>query len=616
MKRVMMMTVALAVLMCRAETSAPELVATAEIASFGDVTKKVNALGALINNPIVPMLVVSAGQQQLTQTYGAFRSGAPLYLYVYLKPDVLEAALKKNDLSKIDAGKLADAVIVYPSVDGPAKMEQKHPGCMKEADGTLHLLSKKGRPAPFWVKFTEDGRHCAFARSAELARRGIADFAQSAAARKASAAESKLVRIDLTERGLARLLAVKDRLMEQEANAVPADKTDAARLARRVAELQKLQKARQDALLRGLAGVTLLADLNDLGLSFDLRVAAKPGAKRLPAAGFRLPAGAFEALPAGAACFGASNMSLQGGYFAEEEFRAEIAVAAQLLREDVLPEIRKDEGAKKYLPLIEEGVAAMDEFLRAVPYPAAGDWSAAALAFDAGRHPYVVSAGELAKYDESQRVSRRLVDRLAGAFAKQWPGKTMLARAADDTVTVDWGAVVDVAAAESGVAETNAKEVAQAKKTLADVLGGTQTVCTTVARGTKATSVVAAPGFKVPAAKSDAEAMLAAALPEAAKDRPAGLFYCAPYAFVRDVALPVALKFMDKNEAVQVQALLAGLPTAEPNSALAGAGWAGADGSFRLLVRLTANEIRNYGAAFNAYTAASMASETDDEDDK
>ena len=611
MKKTMMMTAALAALACCAGTSTPELVATAEFASFGDVTKKVNALGALINNPIVPMLVLSAGQQQLTQSYGPLRSDAPLHLYVYLKPDVLETAVKKNTLGK-DADKTVDTVVVYPGVDGPAKMAQKHPGCTKEADGTLCLLPGEGNPDPRWVKFTEDGRHCAFAGSAELARRAIADFTQSVAARKAAAAESKLVRLDLTPRGLERLLALKDMLIAQGTKPMAGAKPELTRLM----EFQKLQQARQDVLLRGLAGVTLLADLNDLGLSFDIRVAAKPDAKRLPAAGFRLPAGALDALPTGATWFGAANPSLQGGYFTEEEFRAEIAAGAQVLDRDVMPEIRKNKDAKKYLPLIEEAVAALVECLRTMPYPAAGDWSAAALAFDAGRHPYVVSAGELAKFAESQNVARRFTDRLVAALAKQWPGKTMLTRAADDSVTVDWGAVVDVAAAESGVAAKNAKEVAQAKKTLADVLGDTKTVCSTAVSGTKATSVTAAPGFKVPSAKSDAEAVFAAALPEAAKDRPASLFYCAPYAFLRDVALPVAVKFVDKEDAAPYQAMLAGLPAAEPGSALAGAGWAGADGSFRLLVRLTAGEIKNYGAAFNAFTAASMASETDDEDDK
>ena len=58
--------------------SKPVLVASAQIAPFGDVTKKVTALGTMISNPIVPTLLLTGGQQQLVEKYGRFRADGPI----------------------------------------------------------------------------------------------------------------------------------------------------------------------------------------------------------------------------------------------------------------------------------------------------------------------------------------------------------------------------------------------------------------------------------------------------------------------------------------------------------------------------------------------------------
>lgn len=609
MKRVMMMTAAMAALACLAAAPKYELAATAEIASFGDVTKKVNALGAMINNPIVPMLVLSSGQQSLTQAYGPFRSDSPMYLYLYVR----------KSGAKDGAMESCDAVPVFPSANGPAKTALAHPGCTKEADGTLHLLPGEDNPGDRWVKFSADERYCAIAPSAELAGRAIADFAKGAAARKPAAGEAPLVKLAVTEDGFATCLALQNLVKAQQLETLKAAKKDAKTaggLLDRVAALQAAQSARQETLLKGLSGATLELDLNDRGLSADLRVAAKPGAKVLPAAGFQLPAGALDALPAGAPLFAAVNASLQGGYFTEAEFRADCTAIAQLLKDDLLPEAKKGKGAKKYAALLDELAAAADELLRAVPCPGTGDWSASALAFDAEKHPYFRSVGESANLPAEQALARTFIDRVVAALEKQWPGSHLLARDAADVVTLDWGAAIDLAAAETGVAEKNKKEVAQAKRTLTSLLGDTKTAMSATVSGTKAVSLAAKPGFKAPEGKGDAEAAIAAALPEAAKSRPAGVLYLTPYAFARDIVLPLVAKFADREDAAQCEAMVKAMPPSAPNSALAAAGWAGKDGSFRLLVRLTANEIKNLGGAFNAFTAASMSSAEDDEDDK
>ena len=128
--------------------------------------------------------------------------------------------------------------------------------------------------------------------------------------------------------------------------------------------------------------------------------------------------------------------------------------------------------------------------------------------------------------------------------------------------------------------------------------------------------LAARPGFTPPASKSTGEAAIAEALPETVKDRPAGVFYLAPYTLARDVILPIVAKLSDKNTAAQYQMMLAGMAPAAPNSAVAAAGWVNADGAMRGLLRITAGEIKNLGAAFNAFTAAAMSSTTEEDDDK
>jgi len=608
----LVMAAAFGVLAVLAE-SAPELAATAEIASFAEITKKVNTLGTLINNPIVPMLLLGSGQQQLTQAYGAFRADAPAHVYFYVRKDLWKAPGKDGKAE----GEPFEAVLVYPSANGAAKMALNHPGSTKEADGTLHLLAGGNNAEERWVKFTEDGRYCAFAGSHASAVRAAADFAKTA--RPPAAGATPLLRLDLTARGLEMFETLQGEFDRRKAEALKdaGKKEDAARVLKRLEALQERQNARIRELLAGIAGVTAVFDLNELGLSADFQVAAKPGARLLPAAGFQLPAGALDAFPAGTSLFVAANTSLQGGYFTEADYRADCATVAQMLKEDLLPEVVKTKDGKKYAALLDEVVGGLDEYLRAAPCPAPGDWSAAALSFDAARHPYVRSHGEGAKLAETQAAVQRFTDRLAAALEKQWPGSRILARDAAGAEVVDLAAAIDVAAAESGVKEKNAKEVANAKKTVADVLGDTKIAVASKLDGTKGSALVARPGFAVPAETLKGEAALAAALPEAAQERPAGATYFTPYAFARDIVLPLAAKFADKQNAAQLQAMVAAMAPAEPNSALAAAGWVRKDGSFRLLARLTANEIKNLGGAFNAFTAASIAGgAADDDDDK
>ena len=65
-------------------------------------------------------------------------------------------------------------------------------------------------------------------------------------------------------------------------------------------------------------------------------------------------------------------------------------------------------------------------------------------------------------------------------------------------------------------------------------------------------------------------------------------------------------KTAKKSEAKQYKAIMEAMTPAEKNSALAYACWIDPKGSARGLLRITANELKNFGSAFNAFTAASL----------
>ena len=58
---------------------------------------------------------------------------------------------------------------------------------------------------------------------------------------------------------------------------------------------------------------------------------------------------------------------------------------------------------------------------------------------------------------------------------------------------------------------------------------------------------------------------------------------------------------------VVAAAIVQALPQARQDSAIAGAYWARTDGSHRFLLRITTEELKNYGAVYNVISAAMTA---------
>ncbi len=588
--------------------SRPVLAGAVVLAPFETVSAKVTNLGATINNPLVPMLVCTALQQQLTQTYGAFRSDAPMGWLSYVQTPAFDIAATNDD--RVAVADLAEMVFVYPSVDKAAGMLLNNPGSTKTPDGAIRLLPSETRPKELYARFTADGRHCAFASSAALAAQALADFAKIDRS-DAPGGTRPLATVSVTTRGLT-VIASHDRGLDV---AVQTEKKEASAAAveRKVQEMLTARNKRQMAQLGQLAGIEMTLDLDAQGLSLVGKAQAKPG-RATATAGFRLPAGAFDRLPSSAMLFGAGSVYDMSGYTSAADFTADRTFLMAFV--ECLPELAAQDKSKSVSQTFAvELKNVLTEALAAFPVPAATDWEATAVVCDTARHPALVSVGERAAATQWNAVGDKMMARLVTCLEKAFPKTKFLTVAGAGDYRIDCHAVIDHAGAQAGIKPTDAaaKDLADGKKNLADILGGAMLQVRTTGEGTAYQTTLAYSGFKPAAGGTTPEARLAAALPEVAKERPSAAFYATPYAFVRDVVLPIVVKLTEKETSEQCAAMMKAMTPAAANSAWAGATWNDADGSIRFVSRITSNELKNFGAAFNAFTAASMSAALNDD---
>ncbi len=359
--------------------------------------------------------------------------------------------------------------------------------------------------------------------------------------------------------------------------------------------------------LRSYARACLSLDLDGRGLSFDFILEPGAGAPRSPAAGFRLPAGAFDGLPDNAPFVLAVNDMLLGMCGDDKTWRTSCESSARFW-EGLVRLALKEPDARKYAPVLEGVSAALASYLRNMSFPDPADWTAFALAFGPRREPYVVQDGVAAAARRGDASDARFLDAVAAAVEKQWPG-CGLVRASAGRLMVDYAAVLDVAAAEAGAKDAD-RELAKAKQRLGEILGSTMGQLAIVPQAGMAHSFIFGPaGFHRPVPqKPTGEARLAAALPEAASDRPSCAGLLSFYALVRDYVVPVAVGFAPRRDQALYRALAQALPEAGADSAVAAAYWARPDGAHRFLLRVTADELKNYGAVYNVVSAAQMKS--------
>ena len=590
--------------------SRPVLAGTAQIAPFGEVTQKVTTLGTLIGNPIVPTMLLSAGQQQLVDKYGRLRADAPITCFAYIQTPAWEVAATNLDQVSIDD--MLGHVLVYPSADSADSLMKKHPGATKDADGTIHILPGESNPNDTYVKFTPDGRYCAIASSQTMAAKALDDFAALSARRKGDK-DSPMMRIEIVERGVTALSSLYASVIDMQQKSLAQEGTN--EVARLLAGMQGPNKRKAKAMMDAIESIVLTLDMDKSGFVLDGVARPKPGRKAPFATDFALPKGSLDNVPASAPLFYFIGDRLSAQCSDEASFRADMAEIGDSL-EALLSMAAANVESAKFKPFLKDVGSAFSQMLKSFPFPGAKDWTGLWLAFDDKCHPRFEGVRWAEKTAETRACSDRFAGSIVAAVEKLWPGKRLLVKDGD-RVTADLAALVDQCGAEVGVkpGDDEAKELEGVKKNIESVLGSCKLASVNRYDGNMTRTCFAALGIKppAPALTSTGEARVAAALPEVVAKRPAAVFSLDLYTLARNVVLPIMAKVADKDDAKQYKAIIAAMPPPEANSTIAAASWADANGSFRSMLRITAGEIKNLGAAFNAFTAASLAGGADND---
>lgn len=566
-------------------SSRAELLGSIEVSSFSDFQRKAVDFGTMINNPAVSLMAVPAAQSTLTEKFGRFRPDAPMKFLCYADTAVLRKAVA--DLGGDGVGDAVYPVFLYPCAEGPEKFLENHPEAQKKADGTIEL--EDGNV----LLYSADGRTCVFSTNARLAKRALANASFSRDVKR------PLLRLDVTEAGLGLLADVHMKILEMQSQAMQVTGKPSDALLASFLKLQRTMGQLQNAKIRSYAHLTFGIDLDETGFVVKGEAKAKPGAPVSPAAGFRLPAGALDAMPAGAPLIVAG--SSWGTFESERQYKDFLDDLNGILNAISACSRECDPPCAAVAASL---CAAGSDVLKSAPVPAPTDWFMGALAFGPNKEPYLVGHAKTAQATRSYELSCRFCAAVAAAIEKSWPG---ILRAQDASLTVNWFRLVDVIVEATDASPEDRKTAEKVKAAIAGVVGGPESVFgSELTSPTTIRTYAWAKGFTPPAAPSRGS-RVTAALPEIAAESPTTVFYLSLYSLVRDDVLPIVVKVAPKQKTKnEVQSFLNGLPPAGPNSAIAFADWEDRDGS-RFVLRVTKDEIRNIAAAVNAAIAAQSA---------
>lgn len=619
MKRLMMIAwMAVAAGLVAAETAPRQhLVAAAYVAPFGEITQTATALGTMFNQPMMPVMAMAAAQQALAKDYGPIDGAQPVYALVYLdtaKVAALDfAAGRKNDLDDI-----ADGALLYPVAGGESAFMAVNTGAVKSASGVIMLSGKKKTYK--YARFTDDGRYCAFAKSTAIALRAAGDVARAKDWLKSP--KPALTRVYIGSRGMEAIAATVEKMQSAQEKALGSGELDAA-LAASLRSLNAYQRKAQTRLLRSLGSLKVAIGFDDRGLALWGGASLRKGAEPFVPAGAAIPGRAFDEIPAGAGLTIVQNTlaQLQGKEIGDyTKMVTDLFGTLRTLLKD-----NKDERLAKYKQTLDDLLVALIDLYKSLDGVKVGpqDWGSTAFAFDAQKRPAVLVKGECSQIPPAVIAAPgKFLDRIIAILERQWPANGILRKLADGKYAFDWARLVDLAAKESdacseGKSKTDPKEIAEVKDAIAKVLGGTVTEFSFQNGPKSGCAKLAAPGVSIaPAPAGQGAQRLFAAVPEADKAAVLGYFYTTPYALVRDVGMPIYLKFTSPEERQQYNAILAALPPAAPGGAFAGAMWTRNDGALKFALRLTADEIKTFGAVVTALGSADDDDDNDDDDDE
>lgn len=587
--------------------SHPELAGTVTFAPFRDITAKTSSFGKVIGNPTMATLMLSVGQQGVVEKFGRFRSDSPFMFLTYIQTPAWDIAATNS--SEVAFEDLCAPVFVFPSAEGPAALALKYPSATNSADGVLHIPESENFPFDAYVKYTADGNFCAYATSPELAALGLADFAKLTAASQSSA--YPLFQFKMFERGLSAIAQFEGEAMAymkqmQEAAGEGAE-SGTEGIAKSVSNNQNAQIQEFFQQLRKTKSYEIVLDYDDAGLKVEGVMQRKPGFQQV--AWTPLPDGVLNHTPDMLFMSAFYNWAYVSG--SEEKFRREMNDVAAIVDQLVAfinSQLAKEEDGKKYVGLVTDLGKVLGQAFRTAIYPSPEDWCGSSIAFNRAHQPYCRNVFHVRQVDAVKGYVDRVGDSFVAAVDKQWPGQKVLAKAPGGVV-FDWYAALDLIGRESGIqpGDSDDQELTVIKGKISKVLGSGKTICTTSWGSDVCQSYLGCPEGAAAAAAvpPTGEARMAAAIPEIKGKRPVLTVFSEPYAFVRDSVLPLVAKVADPSVAKECTNYQKILPPVEPNSAWAFALWSNAMES-RGIFRVTAGELKNYGAAFNAIMLSSL----------
>ena len=587
------------------------LVAAAYVAPFSEITQTATADGTLFNQPLVPAMAMAAAQQALAKDYGPIDAAQPIYVLAYLDTAKV-AALDIESGNAPDVNDIAGCALLYPVVGGEEAFMAANQGAKK--DGPTGVIALADTKKPFkYAKFTRDGKFCAFAKNADDA--WLAAFDVPKAKDLLKSPKPALTRLYVGARGIDAVASILEKVQKAQEKSLSSTEMDAA-LSKSLLALQAYQQKNQMKLLRSIGSVKVALGFDDSGLALWGGAKLRKGATPFLPAGTAMPGAALDEIPAGAClAFAQSTLaSMQGG--SVDEGVELISGLISSVREILKTCDNKD--LAKYKQMLDDLLGATLDMYSSFKGMQIGqsDWGAASIAFDAQKRPALLLKGRNSQSPAVCAAPGKFFDRVIEIVERQWPANGVMKKLAEGKYTFDWAKLVDLVVKELEACskegkKADPKDVAQAKDAIAKIFGSTVSEFTfkTSEKGGKAK--IAAPGVSIaPAPAGQGAQRLFAAVPEASKGALLGSFYMTPYAIARDVVAPVALKFASAEDAQQYKAVITQLPPAAPGGALAGATWMLKDGTMKFALRLTADEIKTYGAIVNV-----LASADDDDDD-
>jgi hypothetical protein len=562
-------------------SSKPVLAAVVELSPFAEVSAKASVLGNTMNNPIVPTLLLSASQQALFNEYGQMRTDMPTFCAVYVQSPAYKVVATNG--TDVDIEDIVQTVVVYPLAEKFNTYALRCPGSRKNPDGTLFVPATGNRKSNYTIAYSQNQKVAAFASDAKMARLALKDCERFYLNEKKKD-NVPLIRFFIEKEGLAFLSELFKSSLNQKSEAAISEavKRNELNTFNRLVELYD--------------SIVISGDIDSLGIVFNGVAKKAKGSKILSCAGVRMPEAILNSVSSNAKMFYSLNVLSNMGV-EQEDFRKQMEKII-LVSLDSL----KDSKNKNVSRFINKITPSLKEYSKNVALPAKNDYRTGWLGVDSRENPCFSEIETSGDYSSSVAF----LEATAKTAKEVWPKYDILRKGDEEgRYFIDWNSLVDINGIEEG--KPAPKELAVAKKKIKSIFGDSKSMLYVKKTPNGLLKFFGDPKTGLPSAKGDAESKLASALPETRKNRPTSVIYLMPYSIIRDMVLPAVAKSTPKAEREQYNMMIKAMVPAMPNSAIALAHWMENDGSDKILLRVTANELKSLGVIFNTFTASMLS---------